>query len=363
MGQIDTIKVDGTNYDVADKRLTECAVASNGKFFLAATDSDNPEISRMSHEDAAKAVGGNQNGNADGFVKFINTYIDDTIDDIRPNGIYPLAGETPTDRGFVFRFYSDKHTRAFEIRVCEKSGMSYRSKMGASEWGAWKSVGETSMGVLSKSEDLNNVKNTGVYVLYTEQHPSNTPSGLLSTTTSLLKVTDGGPVLIQEIYPLAGEPFYRLYYKNNFTWYDWTSLSTGIPSFYKNYPDIASLARGLNKTIKTNGGEHIYKIGSINSNYTPFITRIFVSNTDSNSLTEYVAVVGESTSGIAADGNKVYYRLLAGALHAGKIEIKVAGRTIYAVTTGDIAVRFESATEVTGIDLSTAYDVPLQQIN
>ena len=164
----------------------------------------------------ATAVEGNQNGNADGFVKFINTFIDDTIDDITPMGVFPYAGIGSSDRGFVFRFFSDKHTRSFEIKVCEQSGMHYRSKAGASEWSDWKSVGATSMGVLSKSEDLNNVKSTGFYVLYTEQHPSNTPSGLLSTTTSLLKVTDGGTVLIQEIYPLAGDPYYRLYYKNNF---------------------------------------------------------------------------------------------------------------------------------------------------
>lgn len=452
----------------------------------------------------AAAVGGDQNGHADGFVKFINKWIDDTIDDITPMGVFPYANDSPQDRGYVFRFYSDMHTRTLEIKVCEKSGMFYRTRAGSSGWAAWKSVGANNMGVLSKSDDLNNIKSPGVYILYTGQHPSNTPSGLLSTTTSLLKVTAGEYLLTQEIYPIAGEPFYRLFYKNN-TWYDWTPLSTGIPSFYKNYAtikeleqgardanylffpiqnegdtyykinydfnaiqsgtatfvadfycaygrsplfkytiaaskmtngvfytitsdcpstvrffynankelficpqyggdrkilsitgkvtsvekigttppeglteiplsnayvsymkdysDIASLAGGLNKTIKTNGGEHIYKIGSINSNYTPFITRIFVSNTDSNKLTEYVAIVGESTSGIAADGNKVYYRLLAGGLHAGKIEIKVADRTIYAVTTGDFAVRFESATEVTGIDLSTAYVVHQQQIN
>lgn len=56
MGQINTITVDGTIYDVADKRLTECAVTANGQFFLTATASNNPGINRMSHKDAANAL-------------------------------------------------------------------------------------------------------------------------------------------------------------------------------------------------------------------------------------------------------------------------------------------------------------------
>lgn len=311
-------------------------------------------------------VGGNQNGNADGFVKFINTFIDDTIDDITPNGIYPLLGEEAVDRGYAFRFYSDKHTRALEIKVCEKSGMFYRTKTGPSEWAAWKSVGVNSMGVLSKSEDLNNVKSPGVYVLYTEQHPSNTPSELLPTTTSLLKVTDGEPVLIQEIYPLAGEPYYRLYYKNNFKWYDWTSLSTGIPSFYKDYSDIASLARGIRpQTIKNGASERVYKIGVIPQGYNPSCYNFWVAGTNAAKPAECTLIVGDEGTGKGLADNVVMYKDWgAGEIGVSNfVEIAVVARTVYLVCKADVSITFgEYAEEVTGVDLSSAYNVPFKKI-
>lgn len=84
----------------------------------------------------ATAVGGNQTGNADGFVKFINTFIDDTIDEHRPNGIFPLLGESSSNRGFVFRFYSNKHSRAIEIRFVENQFPDFRINT-SGQWGEW----------------------------------------------------------------------------------------------------------------------------------------------------------------------------------------------------------------------------------
>ena len=47
MGQIDTIQIDGTSYDVADKRLTNCPETWSADGLLVATNSNNPQIKRI----------------------------------------------------------------------------------------------------------------------------------------------------------------------------------------------------------------------------------------------------------------------------------------------------------------------------
>ena len=84
-----------------------------------------------------QVLGGSQIGDANGFVKFINTFIDDTIDDYRPNGIYPLLGDNSSiGRGFVFRFFSNKHYRALEIRFTEQQMPSFRFSLN-DQWSEW----------------------------------------------------------------------------------------------------------------------------------------------------------------------------------------------------------------------------------
>lgn len=90
---------------------------------------------------------------------------------------------------------------------------------------------------------MDNIIQTGEYHIKGGQHPANTPSGIQSDSSIKCFVNSSGLITIQELFPLSGEPFYRVHYNNK--WYNWRYLTTDIPSFYKNYNSPAELKDAL----------------------------------------------------------------------------------------------------------------------
>lgn len=126
--------------------------------------------------------------------------------------------------------------------------------------------------VISSSENMNDIKQTGEYHIRSVQHPANMPPGIVPTTSTKCFVNSKGEITIQELYPIAGEPFYRLHY--NGLWYDWARLSTGFPSFYKDYPDIASLSSAISsQPVLAGVNDNVFIMFHRNSDDTPLMVK------------------------------------------------------------------------------------------
>lgn len=123
-----------TVYKVNDARITTTPI-TNPTHILGSKNANLTSIAPITIANLASVLGGSQIGDDNGFVKFINTFIDDTIDNQTPNGIYPLCGDT-SGRGFVFRFFSTKHYRALEIRFIEQQMPSFRFRVNG-QWSEW----------------------------------------------------------------------------------------------------------------------------------------------------------------------------------------------------------------------------------
>ena len=90
---------------------------------------------------------------------------------------------------------------------------------------------------------MDNIIQTGEYHLLSTKHPANVPSGLLPTASTKCFVNSSGRITIQELFPIVGEPFYRVRYDEK--WYNWCRLTTDTPSFYKNYNSTTELKDAL----------------------------------------------------------------------------------------------------------------------
>lgn len=131
-----------------------------------------------------------------------------------------------------------------------------------------------------------------------------------------------GPYRCQIFIPKSGLPATRVFYGK---WFDWQTL----PSFYKNYPDIASLSKGvggLQKSIYQSGGAlenvkitlaskekgdyadvYVYNYGSFGGNGGS-MHKILISKTDAISITPIIS--NNTTSLTKLDDNSVSVPLL-----------------------------------------------------
>ena len=176
---------------------------------------------------------------------------------------------------------------------------------------------------ISSSENMDDIKQTGEYHIITEQHPSNMPSGIDYRTSTKCFVNSKGNITIQELYPLAGEPYYRLYYKNSNTWYDWTPLSTGIPSFYKDYPDIASLSSAISlQPVMAGVNDNVFIMFNRKDTNYPFMVKPDKWASYQNS--------GEIATGVVvADGERfLVIALTEASLYWSSAPVSAGGKTI-----------------------------------
>lgn len=143
-------------------------------------------------------------------------------------------------------------------------------------------------------------------------------------------------------------------------------LSNAYVSYMKDYPNIASLASGIRpQTIKNGGSERIYKIGVIPQGYNPFCYNFWVAGTNAGKPVECTLIVGDEGAGKGLADNVVMYKDWgAGEIGVSNfIEIAVVTRTVYLVCKADVSITFgEYAEEATGVDLSSAYNVPFKKI-
>lgn len=107
------------------------------------------------------------------------------------------------------------------------------------------------VGINTSETDFNNLVNPGVYNIGNCSSMANHPTGSNDTCILLVYKSSGG--LIQLLCGLYNNQlFKRTKYNNKYNnWREWESVSADIPSFYKNYNDLSSLASALGVQIES----------------------------------------------------------------------------------------------------------------
>ena len=100
---------------------------------------------------------------------------------------------------------------------------------------------------LSTGTDLNNVVKEGAYYYYGSNNILNAPcqAGILIVKNS--EKSDGW--MRQEIYDAANGTVYYRYKTGSINYSQWEQISVNVPSFYKNYSDLSSLASALSQNM------------------------------------------------------------------------------------------------------------------
>ena len=98
---------------------------------------------------------------------------------------------------------------------------------------------------LNSTSDLNNCKDPAVYIWQTSSTtPQNAPMNVGSVVQVIPRVNKQDQVT-QICYAYTNRIFFRTYTSS---WSQWAEISTDIPSFYKNYADLSSLANALGES-------------------------------------------------------------------------------------------------------------------
>jgi hypothetical protein len=114
------------------------------------------------------------------------------------------------------------------------------------------------------------------------------------------------------------------------------------------------------KTIKNGNSTRVYKIGTY-ANWTSKIIDMYCSGTSSIALAQLIVYVMKDGSGLA--NSRLFYKNISENALIDVVSIYCLNDTIYLKITEDIVINFRDAVEeVTGVDLTSAYEVTKQQL-
>lgn len=143
--------------------------------------------------------------------------------------------------------------------------------------------------------DMNDVTTTGAYS--TSSTTQNQP-----TTYATIIVYNSGGNIVQTAYNIYGSeygstPHIWSRIRVNGTWASWISINDGIPTFYKNYNDLASLqtALGVNSKLRNLGSVSVAAGATEVMNIGAYCGFVFIVNQPSGHLSLIAASYNHST--------------------------------------------------------------------
>ena len=125
---------------------------------------------------------------------------------------------------------------------------------------------------------------------------------------------------------------------------------------------ICSIKLGVKeyfKTIKNGNSTRVYKIGTY-ANWTPKIIDIYISGTSSTIIEQFIVYIMNDAN---LSNSRLFYKTIYGADYHQEIDIYCMDGVVYLKVGSDITINFrDNVEEVTGVDLTSAYEVTKQQL-
>ena len=146
--------------------------------------------------------------------------------------------------------------------------------------------------MLQSSDDLDNYRTVGTFFTW-GQMPANAPIdyGIMyikKWESQLMQVCTRKSYAVEKI-------FFRIY--ESYHWGEWQELATNIPSFYKNYNDLASLqtALGVNTKLRNLGNLQVDAVATNTMNVGAYAGVLFIINQDYGHVSIIATSYNEST--------------------------------------------------------------------